>query len=81
MSKPDASRARGDVPEQHLGRRTVRVFQQAVMLHRPQRVIAEFVGEHGLSNALLVRAALGRRTGIGQLDFNQKREIHPVDSE
>ena len=46
------------------------------MLDRPDGVVAELVGQYGLSHGIAEPTLLRGRRGIGHLNFDEPRELH-----
>ena len=60
MAEPDALRPPGDEGEEDLGRRGMRIFEEPVVLHLPDAVVAERVGEERLLDAVTEHLRLAR---------------------
>src|SRR5262249_56544216 len=76
-TEADALRALRDGPEEHLGRGGVRELGQEMMLHLPDGVVTELVGEDDLLERLVVAAVLAALVvRLRHLELVEEVEFH-----
>ncbi len=65
-----------DEGKEHLWRRAMRIFVEAVMLDGPDAMIAKRIRKDGLLDDVVKDLPLGRGAGLRQLRFDEDGELH-----
>jgi hypothetical protein len=76
VADADPLGAPGDIGKEGLGRRHMRILGERGMLDRPDRIEADFLGEHHLLDDLVEAAHFGIGRRVRHLGFVNDREFH-----